>query len=259
MAGAPGHSYDAGPGAAYIFLQSGTTWSEQGELTASDGLAYDYFGWSVALDGSTAVVGAPYHMVGSNGDQGAAYVFVESGTTWSQQTELIASDGASADELGASVALTNNTLVAGAPGRTVGSSIHQGAAYVFSQSGATWSQQAELTSSDGEPNDQFGFSVALNGSTIVSGAPSHIFGTSSQGAAYVFAQSGADWNQEAELIAPDGASYDEFGFSVGASGTTAVLGAYAHEVGSNAEQGTAYVFVNSVASGGCNGRACRVP
>ena len=130
----------------------------------------DDFGYSVAVSGSTAVVGAHWHAVDSNAIQGAAYVFVQSGGTWSQQAELIASDGAA----GTSSAIPSRSVAARpwwGPDHTVGSSQSQGAAYVFVESGGTWSQQAELIASDGAADDGFGYSVAVSGSTAVVGAP----------------------------------------------------------------------------------------
>jgi hypothetical protein len=229
-------------GAAYVFVQTGGTWTQQTELTPSDGASGDGFGVSIAITGSTAVVGAPYHTVGSNSYQGAAYVFVESGGTWSQEAELIASDGGARDYFGGSVALSGSTAVVGAPGKTVGSNSEQGAAYVFVESGGTWSQQAELTASDGAYLDQFGVSVAVDGGTAVVGAYNHTVGSNHwQGAAYVFVQNGETWRQQAELTASDGAAEDLFGYSVAVSGSTAVVGAYRHKL----VTGAAYVFVQS--------------
>ncbi len=242
VVGAPRHptsgsGIHAGPGAAYVFVQNGTTWSQQAELAASDGAADDWFGASVAISGSTAVAGAPYHTVGSNVDQGAAYVFVQNGTTWSQQAELTASDGATDDYFGSSVAISGDTVIGGAPGHN--------AAYVFAPTGATWGQQAELTASDG--GGGFGSSVAASGSTVVVGAPYLTVGSNyEQGAAYVFAQNGTTWNQQAEPIASDGEAYDCFGLSVAVSGGTAVVGAPYRSFGSDYESvGVAYVFVQN--------------
>src|SRR5439155_367696 len=145
-------------GAAYVFVRSGTTWSQQAKLGASDRAAGDAFGNSVALFGSTAVVGAPTKHSAS----GAAYVFVPSGTTWSQQAKLTAYNGAPGDEFGYSVAISGSTAVVGATGKNSAT----GAAYVFVASGSTWSQQAKLTASNGASGDEFGVSVAISGSTV---------------------------------------------------------------------------------------------
>ena len=231
VVGAPVHPYsppNEGPGAAYVFVKSGGTWSQKAELTASDGVSGDLFGDSIAVDGNTIVVGAPIHQLGLNQYPGAAYVFVESGGTWTQQAELTASDGASWDNFGNSVAISGTTIVVGAVyHKALGLNQHgPGAAYVFVGNGGTWSQQAELTASDGFDYDLFGTSVAISGSTAFVGAPRHTVGTNvSEGVAYVFAPSGTAWSQQAELTASEGTANDYFGWSVAVSGNTAVVGA----------------------------------
>jgi hypothetical protein len=237
VVGSPYHTVAAtnqSQGAAYVFVQSGGAWTQQAELAASDGAAGDLFGWSVAVSGGTAVVGAINHTVGSNTLQGAAYVFVQSGTTWSQQWELVNSDGAHGDSFGWSVAVSGSTALVG----TIYHDSEKGAAYVFAQGGSRWSQQAELTASDGAAGDEFGNSVALSGSTALVGAGSH-------DSAYVFVGSGGTWTQQAELTESNPQGGDGFGSSVALSGSTALVGAPDHMVGSNYEQGEAYVFVQS--------------
>ena len=179
---------------------------QQAELISPDGEAGDVFGDSVAVEGSTTVVGAPCHPRNGapfcQGGTGAAYVFVDSSGTWNQQAELTSSDGVAGDEFGISVALSGSTMLMGAPYHTFGTNDVPGAAYVFGNNNGTWSQQAELTSSDGVAFDQFGYSVALSGSTAVGGSPNHPAqgGTAyGPGAAYVF-QSVA--NQPAVTLFP---------------------------------------------------------
>jgi hypothetical protein len=172
--GAPGKN--SLTGAAYVYTGSGGSWTQQAKLTAADGFTGDYFGGSVALSGSTTVVGAP--LKGTN--DGAAYVFTASGSTWTQQAELTAADAAAGDEFGISAAISGSTAMIGANGKNTGT----GAAYVFTGSGATWPQQAELTAADAATGDEFGVSVAISGSTAVVGANGKNTGT---GAAYVFA------------------------------------------------------------------------
>ena len=210
-----------------MFVRSSGVWSQQQELTASDGAANDYFGYSVSVSGDTAVIGA----YGKISDQGAAYVFVRSSGVWSQQQKLTASDGAASDDFGYSVSVSGDTAVIGADGNNS----LQGAAYVFVRSSGVWSQQQELTASDGAANDYFGYSVSVSGDTAVIGA----YGKNSfQGAAYVFVRSSGVWSQQQELTASDGAANDYFGGSVSVSGDTAVIGAS----GKNSNQGAAYVF-----------------
>jgi hypothetical protein len=147
VVGAPGRN--GSRGAAYVFVRNGATWLQQAELTAADGAASDAFGASVATSGGTVIVGAYQHAVGVHAKQGAAYVFVANGSSWSQQAELTASDGGAGAGFGLSLASVVGTAVVGAFLHTVGNQWEQGAAYVFAQSGATWTQQAELTASDG--------------------------------------------------------------------------------------------------------------
>jgi hypothetical protein len=207
-------------GAAFVFLRSGTTWFRQAKLTAPAHGFAQFLGTSVAVSGTTVVAGAP--------DSEAAYVFVRSGTTWSQQAKLTGPGG-----FGASVALSGLTAVVGSPAENSGA----GAAYVFTRSGTTWSQQAKLTAADGAADDSFGSSVALSGSTAVAGAPGK---NANAGAAYVFTRSGTTWSQQAKLTAAHGAANDNFGNSVALYGATAVAGAPFR----NANVGAAYVFVN---------------
>jgi hypothetical protein len=237
---------NANQGSAYVFTRSGTSWRQQAQLTAGDGTANDYFGTSVAVSGDTAVVGAYDDTVGANAGQGSAYVFTRSGTSWSQQAQLTAGDGAANDNFGYSVALDGNTAVVGAYADTVGANTYQGSAYVFTRSGTSWSQQAKLTAGDGAALDYFGISVAVSGDTAVVGAYVDDVGANTdQGSAYVFTRSGTNWSQQAHLTAGDGAANDYFGYSVAVSGDTAVVGAYGNDIGANPNQGSAYVFTRS--------------
>ncbi len=214
------------------------TWTQQAEMVASDGATGDDFGYSVAVSGNTAVVGAPDKLVGPNIFQGVAYVFVRSGSNWTQQAELAAFDGAAGDQFGYSVSISGDTVVIGAPFKGEGLSIIQGAAYIFMRTGTTWAVQAEILSSDGEPFDFFGTSVSVNADTAVVTAAGK---NSDQGAAYVFVRSGTVWNQQQELTAFDGAGGDEFGTSVSLSGDTVAVGAQTK----NGDQGAIYVFVRN--------------
>ena len=235
---------DAGTqsGSAYVFVRSGTTWSQQAKLTASDAAAADLFGFSVAISGDTIVVGA-YRDDDAVGESGSAYVFVRSGTTWSQQAKLTATDPGFTDFLGWSVAISGDTIVVGARLDDAAAQ-NSGSAYVFVRSGATWSQQAKLTPSDAALNDEFGYSVAVSGDTAVVGTPFDDDAGNESGSAYVFVRSGTTWSQQAKLTAADAAANDRFGFSVAVSGDTVVVGAYGDD-DAGTDSGSAYVFVRS--------------
>jgi hypothetical protein len=205
-------------------------WQQQVELTAADGVPGDHLGGPVALSGDTALVGA----WAKNHGAGAAYVFVRSGSRWAQQARLTARGGAAGDWFGASVALSGDTALVGAP--LAG---HTGAAYVFVRDGSRWTQQARLTARDGSACDWFGRTVALSGDTALMGA---WYKNNHAGAAYVFVRDGSRWAQQAELTARDGAAEDYFGSSVALCGDTALVGAGFK----NHATGVAYVFGTAV-------------
>jgi hypothetical protein len=234
-------------GAAYVFgrNQGGADrWGEVAKLTASDGVAHDYFGRAAAISGDTVVVGAPFD--DDNGDDsGAAYVYRRNQgglDQWGQVAKLLALDGGADDHFGLCVAISGGTVVVRVPGEEDDGD-DSGWAYVFerNQGGADqWGQVAKLTASEG----YFGYVVAVSGDTVVVGAPFDDDNGTGSGAAYVFGrnQDGADaWGQVAKLMAPDGEAYDRFGFSVGVSGDAILVGASGDDDNGD-NSGAAYVF-----------------
>jgi len=215
---------------AYVFVRSGTSWTQQAQLIGSDTVTGDSFGGAVAIDGDTAVIGASAH----NNFLGAAYVFVRSGTTWTEQAKLTASDAAANDQFGSSESVSGDTILTGVPSKNSA----QGVVYVFVRSGTTWTQQAELTASDGASPDNFGHAISLSGDTALVGAYLKAGGV---GAAYIFVRSGTTWTQQAELTAIDSAAGAIFGIAVSIDGGLAVVGAYK----ANGGLGEAYVFAQS--------------
>jgi hypothetical protein len=244
VAGAWGHNMGAtsNVGAAYVFVRNGTTWTQQQKLTASDGGEGDGFGISATIEGDTIIVGAWHATVSGNTNRGAAYIFVRSGTTWTEAQKLTASDGGVAHEFGRSVAIDGNTLIVGA---TQANGL--GAAYVFVRSGAVWTEQQKLTASDGAASDDFGY-VALDADTALVGAPGDDTGANTDhGSAYVFVRSGTVWTQQQKLMAPDPAVNDAMGSrgAVAIEGDTIIVGMKGDDVGSNSEQGSVFVFNRS--------------
>jgi hypothetical protein len=232
-------------GSAYVFTRTGTTWTQQARLVANDGTASDFFGHSVSISGDSALIGAVLDETGGTNDQGSAYVFLRSGTSWSQQAKLIAADGATNDYFGHDVAISGNTALIGTPGDDNGALASQGSAYVYTRSGTTWTAQSKLLASDGLANDQFGISVALVGDTALIGAEFDDQSFIDFGAAYVFTRSGSAWSEQQKLLAADGEVRDQFGNSVALSGETALIGARLDDVGANADQGSAYAFTRA--------------
>ncbi len=232
-------------GAAYAFTETGSGWTNMAlpaNLSEAVGAANDFFGTSVSISGNTVVVGAP----DANDWQGTTYVFTGSASGWVQTAQLAAADAYPSSVFGSSVSISGDTVAVGAPGASTQQG-GGGAAYVFSGSGSSWAQAAELSTYSGEDSDGFGCSVSISGNTVVVGATlGTAGGNSQQGTAYVFTEPAAGWAanmfQTANLIAPDGAQGDGFGNSVSVSGTTAVVGACLATVGGSGAQGAAYVF-----------------
>ncbi|WOO43520.1 InlB B-repeat-containing protein [Rubellicoccus peritrichatus] len=234
---------DKGPnsGAAYVFIYSGGQWSQQAKLVPSDGNDYDLFGHSVSVSGDTVVAGA-YNDRDENGyASGSAYVFVRSGNQWTEQTKLAPSDGDVNDQFGISVSVDGDNIAVGASNESNDNGSYAGSVYVFVRSGNLWTEQAKLTASDGTASDRFGFSVDLDGDTLVIGAYYDATNGLLSGSAYVFVRSGNQWSEEAKLTASDGDEYHYFGYSVGLSEDTVVIGAYA----TNSSTGSAYVYERS--------------
>lgn len=191
LIGAPGRviGTNTSPGRAYIYARTGTVWSEQAKLSISDGVANDKYGSAVALSGDTAVIGAYKRAVGNNVGQGEAFVYARSGTTWTEQARLRASDGAPDDRFGIGVATGPDVAVIGAEHATVVDNDGQGAAYVFSRTDGSWSQYTRLTAQAGISDDSFGRAVAVgtNGNPVVVGSYYRTQNNNPlQGEAYIF-------------------------------------------------------------------------
>ncbi|PSQ62958.1 MAG: PKD domain-containing protein [Halobacteriales archaeon SW_8_66_22] len=148
-------------GSVYVFERSGGSWSQAAKLTADDGDINDSFGESLALEGSTI-------LIGSGGD--SPYVFERSDGNWSQQAKLTATDRDEDDAFGSDVALDGTTALIGDSFDADPNGPLAGSAYVFEKSDGNWSQQTKLSADDGDPNDEFGYSVALSGDTALVGA-----------------------------------------------------------------------------------------
>jgi hypothetical protein len=230
-------------GAVYVFTQSNGTWTQTQKLTANDGAAYDNFGLSVALQGSTILVGSPRAAVGSNAAQGAVYAFTESNGTWTQTQKLTANDGAANDSFGQSVAMSDNTALVGAYNAGVNGHSSQGAAYSFTNSNDTWNETQKLTASDGAANANFGNAVALDSTRALIGADvSTVGNNTSQGKAYLFEESNGNWSQSVTLVASDGARDDFFGAALTLDGPTLLVSTPHPTIGGNTYQGAAYFY-----------------
>jgi hypothetical protein len=287
--GTPNQDYDSSGGAAstnagavYIFTRTGSVWNQEAKITPSGlnaRLGGDNFGISVSLSGNSLAVGAHLQDYDGSGaaavtDAGAVFVYTRSGSIWSQQTKIVPSGTnarVSTDYFGFSVSHDADSLIVGAYGQDYdsvggGSAIaNAGAAFVYTRSGSTWSQQAKLTApnitNERVSGDQFGYAVAISGDQAVIGANQQDFDAASAGtnianagAAYVFERVVTSWSQISKLTAqfqtPGRVTSDNFGSSVAISGNRILVGApnqdtNASGASASTDAGAAYIFSKS--------------
>ncbi|MDX2034245.1 MAG: hypothetical protein SF339_26455 [Blastocatellia bacterium] len=233
-------------GSAYIFLRSSGGWAFQQKLTAQDGEGSDQFGASVAISGGTVVAGAFTDDVGPNADQGSAYVFIRSSGNWLFQQKLLAVDGAAKDQFGAAVAISGETIVAGALLDDLGTKDDAGSAYVFERTGTTWASREKLTSEFPVARDLFGAAIALSGNELIIGAPfADPYEKNDSGIAYAFKRTNGVWALQRPLIAQITEPNDQFGCAVALRGDRVLIGAHFDDDGASADQGSAYLFTRS--------------
>jgi hypothetical protein len=197
-------------------------------------------GSTVSISGDTAVIGAP----AENGGRGAAYIFSRDVGGWTLQQRVEASDGLAGDLFGTSVSISGDHVAIGAPGRAA----NRGAVYTFARVATLWSESGILVSTDGAGGDQFGFSVSLQGLTLVAGAPlDDVNGKTDTGSAYVFTNNGTAWSQFFHIQITTGQVKpgDHLGWSVALSGNTVLVGAPDDDFGNKTDSGSMYVFVRS--------------
>ncbi|MBC8504248.1 MAG: sortase, partial [Chloroflexi bacterium] len=248
-------AYQDDNGSAYVFNKPGGGWNDMTEtakLTAEGSRSLN-FGISVAISGDTVVVGANWAGSVPRFGQGSAYIFVKPGGGWattsSYDAKLTASDAVDNEEehFGRSVAISGDNVVAGADHDDIGSNTRQGSAYVFVKPGGGWNDMTETakltTAVDAHRDLMFGSSVAINGDTIVAGAPGY---QASRGSAYIYNKPGGGWattdTYTARLTAAGGTGPDEFGESVAIDGDKIVAGAYQDDSWPNT-RGSAFLFV----------------
>ena len=257
VVGAPGHGTNGdSAGAAYIYRYNGTSWSLDAKLPdqatwdpyiAEAVDANDRFGQSVAISGNYVIIGSEADEKVISGDVtlqnvGSAYVFRRESGTWILDAKLIASDGASDDNFGRSVAISGGYAVVGADGDDdKGSS--SGSAYVFERtSDGTWQQISKLNAQNGYQFDAFGGSAAISGDYIIIGASKDDDKGNNSGSAYIFEKPAGGWpafmTETDKITASNGAGDNFFGRTVAISGTQAIVGAH----GNSSYKGAAYVY-----------------
>jgi len=229
-------------GAAYVYHRDGVTWTEQQKLKASDEAPESAFGLSVSINGQTIAVGSPSQASGVF-NSGAVYVFVNNGGSWQQQQKIKANITQENQQLGSSVGISGDTIVATAPGEIVGvpsnnaQNVHShGAAYVFQRSGTSWVQSKRFYERDTNRTGGFATTAAIDGDTIIIGDPTYDSATADfAGAVYAYVRNGSGWSLKYTLTANDAQFLDTLGFSaIAISGDSVIAGVH--------HRGAAYIF-----------------
>ena len=241
--GAPGDG-DAGDfaGAAYVYSRASGAWQLEAKITGSTGFN-KRFGVSVALDGDTALIGATGEDTDPADDAGAVFVFTRSGTTWTEQARLSASDGTASTstvQFGNAVALEGDVAVIGAAGDGDANAVRRGAAYVFTRSGGVWTEAAKLTRPDvdASDNDRFGTAVAIQDDRVFVSTPREEAAPATFGRVFEYTRAGSSWTQTAELVPAPQPGLSSFGSALAADGDRVLVGANLSNAG-----GAAFTFV----------------
>jgi hypothetical protein len=252
---------NSGQGAAYVFTKpggvafcpsTGCGWIETQKLVASDGGPSQGFGFAVALEGTTAIIGARTAIVANHWGVGAAYVFARPSaysctlanctSAWDETQRLTAQVLSTGMEFGSAIALEGTTALIASRWALVGSNQYQGAAYAFSLVNGSWVQTQQINPSDGIRSQQFASSLALKGDVAIFGSVGAVLLNDNlrRGAAYLFSRSGNLWTQDQKLVPSDGSMNDYFGESVSVSSSTIVSGAL--QGPNNTGEGRAYFY-----------------
>lgn len=233
-------------GIAYVFVWNGTAWAYQATLSRPSGGQEDHFGSAVAISGDTVVVGSPGTNAGPI-DSGIVYVFTRTASVWTQQTTLFASNSASFNGFGRTVAISGDTLVVGVPGWDIPPASEVGAVEVFTRSASTWTRQTTILPTNPSSLSNFGWSLDLQGTTLAVGEPG------GAGAVYIYQGSGASWMEQVKLLPAVSNLVGRFGYALQLKGTQLIIGSpsddrYYENVGLVTDAGSVYVFSGSGAS-----------
>ncbi len=239
-------------GGVWVFQRDGSAWTQQAQLEIDNGDPELPAGFSVALSGDTAVIGQPV-ATSDEGVRGEAYVFVRSGAKWSLEATLAPTDLAGAENpnedntFGQSVAIDGNTLVVGAPQAATDFPATRGAIYIYTRQGSRWTLQSKINNADTSiitTSARMGDAVAIEGDTVVAGAPGEgVGGNNRRGVAHVFVRNNGLWREQARLAARDGRDSDRFGSAVDITNGLIVVGADFANAENEQFSGEFYTFV----------------
>lgn len=231
-----------------IFVRSGTTWSLQAELLAPDGGNYSTLGAALDLDGDVLLAGDPTKSDGSwaqpGHERGAAHVFRRTGGVWVHEAALEPAALQSLDLFGKAVALDGDVAAVGAPNADpLGEA--SGSVWVYRRTGGAWIEEAVLVAPDGGAGQRFGEALALDGATLVVGAPEASGSAPACGAAYAFVHDGFAWALQQKIVAPDGVRDDRFGAAVSLDGQRLAVGVPRRDPAGQGNAGAVALFLRT--------------
>jgi len=229
-------------GSAYVYKHSNGAWSLQQKLQANDGAPGDQYGWSIALQGNTLLIGARFD--DDRGfNSGSIYAYTRIDNTWVERQKFSAPDGSVNDQYGFTISLDGDVAFIGAP-LDDDNGFESGSVYIYHRIAGLWSVEKKFTAHDGEPGDQFGWSVALSASSALIGARFDDDEAFNSGSAYLYNRTAQTWHMKQKFTAIDAAVNDQFGWTVALDDNTAVIGArFNDDMGINS--GSAYVYTLS--------------
>ena len=232
-----------GPGRVYVY-QRVKGWAEMASFKPPDIENNDRFGYSVDISDKTLIAGTPFH----DEEKGAVYVYTLDNKQWKQQAKLVADDAGVKNRFGWDCAISENTIVVGAPLAAAPDRL-SGAAYVFKRQGDAWAQVAKITPEDGDGGDSFGVSVDVSKSRIIVGAnkDENEVKKRGSGSAYIFQLIGDAVTQEAKLTADEPQEGAGFGLTVALDVNRALVGAPSADTKRGDDSGAAYAFLKTEA------------
>jgi len=246
IVGIPGDDVgvNANQGSANIYWYNGSTWVFMQKMIDAAGAADDFYGTSVSVNDSHAIVGAPNDAVGLNARQGSACVYQYNGTSWVLLQKITDATGAAEDYFGYSVSVSGNYVVVGALNDKVVLNSNQGSASIYQYNRPNWVLMKKITDATGAAGDEFGCSVSISGNYAIIGAFSDdAGGGANRGSASIYQYKNSDWILMKKVTDDTGANDDYFGSKVSISGNYAIVGVSADDVGSNTNQGSAIIYI----------------
>ncbi len=211
---------NANQGSASIYQWNGSSWVLMQKITDANGEAGDFFGWSVSISGSYAIIGAPWDDVGTNSSQGSASIYARFANNWILQEKITDANGEATDNFGVSVSISGSYAIIGAESDDVGANANQGSASIYKRNGTSWDLMKKITDATGAAGYEFGNSVSISEDYAIVGAMLGRGVNGIQGTANIYLRVGLGWQLLQKVVDPGSLGSDFFGTSAAIEGNT---------------------------------------